>query len=476
MNGQNLTSKLWLPALGVALFLTAILCRPLLPIDETRYMSVAWEMSLHHGWLDPLTKNFEPYSHKPPLLFWLINAFWGIFGISRWAGTLPAIISSILCIYLTGILGRKIVTILSKDDTQSPHLDTQRLWIMMAASFPFMVYGTLVMFDFLVCVFTLLSLILVLKLSETRRLTDFALLGLCLGFGVLAKGPVAYLYVLPCYLLAPLWKKDLTNLKGWYLSLIGVILVSAAPVLFWLVPVLKESNNQFAFWLVWNQTAGRVTGNFGEAHVRPFYFYLPLLPAFLMPWVLFPAFWRSLPKVKAALKIDQSLRFILCWFVPVFVAFSLISGKQPHYMVPLVPAMILFAAIGFQNIQTKTLAKVLTIVSLLFIGGQIIAKHSFFDKYDLKPLVEVIHQYPDTPLAYVSNYHAEFNFLARRTTHIDDVNYEDLPQWFEKNPTGLAIVKYHEDEAIKHYPAIFNMNYRGRNIGIFSKPPKQDQK
>src|SRR3990167_5746735 len=399
-----------------------------------------------------------------------------MFGISRWAGTLPAIISSILCIYLTGILGRKIVTILSKDDTQSPHLDTQRLWIMMASSFPFMVYGTLVMFDFQVCVFTLLSLILVLKLSETRRLTDFALLGLCLGFGVLAKGPVAYLYVLPCYLLAPLWKKDLTNLKGWYLSLIGVILVSAAPVLFWLVPVLKESNNQFAFWLVWNQTAGRVTGNFGEAHVRPFYFYLPLLPAFLMPWVLFPAFWRSLPKVKAALKIDQSLRFILCWFVPVFVAFSLISGKQPHYMVPLVPAMILFAAIGFQNIQTKTLAKVLTIVSLLFIGGQIIAKHSFFEKYDLKPLVEVIHQYPDTPLAYVSNYHAEFNFLARRTTHIDDVNYEDLPQWFEKNPTGLAIVKYHEDEAIKHYPAIFNMNYRGRNIGIFSKPPKQDQK
>ncbi len=473
---QNLISKLWLPALGLTLFLVAVLCRPLFPIDETRYMSVAWEMSLHQGWLDPLTKNFEPYSHKPPLLFWLINLFWGLFGISRWAGTLPVMIASILCIYLTGILGKKISTTLSPDDTQSPFLNQQRIWMMMASSLPFMIYGTLVMFDFLVCLFTLLSLILVLKYSETRRIADLLLLGLCLGFGVLAKGPVAYLYVLPCYLLAPLWKKDLTNLKSWYLSLIAIILVSAAPVLFWLIPVLKESNNQFAFWLVWNQTAGRVTGNFSDAHVRPFYFYLPLLPLFLIPWVFFPAFWRALPKIKAAFKINYNLRFILCWFAPVFVAFSLISGKQPHYLVPLVPALILFSALGLQNIQTKTLARVLTVVTLFFVGGQMVAKHSYLDKFDLKPLVKVIHQYPDKPLAYVSNYHAEFNFLARRTTHIDDVSLDTLDNWFHKNPHGLAIIKYREDETIKRYPMIFTMNYRGRNIGIFSKPLEQDQK
>lgn len=478
MNRQQLISKLWLPALGLVLFLTAILCRPLLPIDETRYMSVAWEMSLHNGWLDPLTKNFEPYSHKPPLLFWLINLFWGVFGISRWAGTLPVILSSVLCIYLTSILGRKMALTLSRNDTQSPFLDAQRIMILLAASFPFMVYGTLVMFDFLVCAFTLLSLILVLKYSETRRMLDMILLGICLGFGVLAKGPVAYLYVLPCYLLAPLWKKDLDHLKGWYVSLIGIIFVSALPVLFWLIPVLKESNNQFAFWLVWNQTAGRVTGNFSDAHVRPFYFYLPLLPLFIMPWVLFPAFWRSMAIVKTTLKTDQNLRFILCWFVPVFLAFSFISGKQPHYLVPLVPAITLFLIEALKTVRTRTLARTLAVVSLLFIGGQIISKHFYFDKYDLKPVVEVIHQYPDTPLAYVSNYHAEFNFLARRTSHIDDVNLENLDEWFTKHPSGLAIIKYHQDFPVKPYQMIFTMKYRGRHIGVFSKPVKieQDQK
>lgn len=476
MNSQNLLSKLWLPALGLILFLTAILCRPLFPIDETRYMSVAWEMSLHSGWLDPLTKNFEPYSHKPPLLFWLINLSWGIFGISRWAGTLPVIIASVLCVYLTGILGRKISETLAKDNPQSPLLNTQRIWIMMAASAPFMLYGTLVMFDFLVCVFTLLSLILVLRYSETRRFMDVALLGLCLGFGVLAKGPVAFLYVLPCYLLAPLWKKDMINLKGWYLSLIPVILVSAIPVLLWLIPVLQESNDQFAFWLVWNQTAGRITGNFGDAHVRPPYFYLPILPAFMLPWLLFPAFWRSLPSIKSTLKTDATLRFILCWFVPVFIAFSIISGKQVHYIVPLAPAMVLFLLIGLKDLQTKTLVKVLIAMSLFFVGAQIAAKHSYLDKYDLKPIVEVISQYPDAPLAYVSNYHAEFNFLARRTSHIDDVPLPELKNWFQKNPNGIAIVKYRDLDRLKEYNMIFSMIYRGRNIGIFSEQPQQDKK
>jgi hypothetical protein len=58
--------------------LFAIACiwlRPLWPVDETRYASVAWEMWLRGDFLVPYI-NGEPYSHKPPLLFWLIHAGW----------------------------------------------------------------------------------------------------------------------------------------------------------------------------------------------------------------------------------------------------------------------------------------------------------------------------------------------------------------------------------------------------------------
>ncbi|MDP1533672.1 MAG: dolichyl-phosphate-mannose--protein mannosyltransferase, partial [Rubrivivax sp.] len=52
--------------------LTAVVLstRPLSPIDETRYVGVAWEMWLRGDFLVPF-KNGEPYSHKPPLLFWM---------------------------------------------------------------------------------------------------------------------------------------------------------------------------------------------------------------------------------------------------------------------------------------------------------------------------------------------------------------------------------------------------------------------
>ena len=56
-------------ALGLLTLLTgvALYARPLTPIDETRYISVAWEMWLRGDPLVPF-KNGAPYSHKPPLI------------------------------------------------------------------------------------------------------------------------------------------------------------------------------------------------------------------------------------------------------------------------------------------------------------------------------------------------------------------------------------------------------------------------
>jgi len=77
-----------------ALLVTSLLCRPLFPVDETRYLTVAWEMFSNHNWILP-TLNGIPYHHKPPVLFWLINLMWGIFGVSQsaamWCRTLPAL-------------------------------------------------------------------------------------------------------------------------------------------------------------------------------------------------------------------------------------------------------------------------------------------------------------------------------------------------------------------------------------------------
>ena len=65
----------------LALVLVSLFSRSYLPIDETRYVTVAWNMFLNHDFLVPYL-NGETYSHKPPLLFWLMNLGWALFGVN----------------------------------------------------------------------------------------------------------------------------------------------------------------------------------------------------------------------------------------------------------------------------------------------------------------------------------------------------------------------------------------------------------
>ena len=51
--------------LWIVVMAAAVLTRPLMPVDETRYLAVAWEMWLGGDYLVPHL-NGETYSHKPP--------------------------------------------------------------------------------------------------------------------------------------------------------------------------------------------------------------------------------------------------------------------------------------------------------------------------------------------------------------------------------------------------------------------------
>lgn len=456
--------SLWLPAALAALFLAAIVFRPLLPIDETRYMSVAWEMRLHDGWLDPLTMNFEPYHHKPPLLFWLINLSWGVFGVSRWAGLIPVVVFAGIAAALTGLLGKTLFP-------QILH-DRKRTMLLMAGSVPFIIYSTLILFDLTLTVFVLAALILMLRFSRDGLWRWPLLAGLCLGFGVLTKGPVAFLYVLFLLLLAPLWKRENLKKWRWYRALAAMVGMSVLPILPWLWSVLSQSDSHFAFWLLWEQTAGRVAGNFKDAHLRPFYFYLPLVPVMAMPWIFFPALWRSRP-VFHDLRNDEGFRFLLCWLVPTFISFCLISGKQPHYLVPLLPGLVICLALALQKVETKRLAATLAICILLAVAGQAVASRTVFRSYDLTPLAKLVATHPDAEWAYVSNYHGELGFLARLTRRVDDVERPGLEAWFERHPQGYAIIRYRQLESVAAYKQLIDIPYRGKRMGVFQK--NQDQ-
>ena len=93
---------IWLSVLSAALFL-----RPILPMDETRYFSVAWSMWREGNWLVP-SFNGEIYSHKPPLLLWLIKFGWCLLGVVDWWPRVIAPCFGLGCILLVFKLSRQI--------------------------------------------------------------------------------------------------------------------------------------------------------------------------------------------------------------------------------------------------------------------------------------------------------------------------------------------------------------------------------
>ncbi|OHV77999.1 hypothetical protein LCM4579_06540 [Ensifer sp. LCM 4579] len=450
---------MWLPLVVLILFLTAVCFRPLLPIDETRYTSVAWEMFLRHGWLQPPTMNFEPYLQKPPLLFWLINASWAIFGVSRWAATLPLVLSSLASVYLTVALGRLL----------SPFFQEQgdRTAMIMMAGVPFLIYGTLIYFDFILTVFVLLSLIGTVLYARERRFSHLLLIGVSLGLGTLARGPVVYLHVMFPILLAPFWATELRQPGRWYLGILAALGVAAVIVLCWLVPVLMQADGSFAYGLLWEQTVGRVTGKL-DAHIEPFYFYLPFLPAMIIPWVFLPRFWKGVAALRGSWSEVEGIRFLIAWGVPTFLCFCLISEKQPHYLMPLVPCAVLLTTICLKEVPTRQLVRNLAVMVGAIVIGQAIASATILKRYDLEPVAAYVRAHRDRDWAFVSNYHAELGFLARLEKPVDDVPPTRLARWFTEHPDGRAIIAYRNAKDVAGYDPIMDNPYRGKRIGVFS--------
>lgn len=143
----------WALCLGVVL-LASIFGRPDIPIDETRYVSVAWEMWTDGDWL-VLHRNGEPYHHKPPLLFWLINLGWHLFGVSDWWPRCISALCSLASLILTAAIARRLWP-------REEGIGARAGWLLLSGAF-WLFFSTSVVFDVMLTAFCLLALLALLQ-------------------------------------------------------------------------------------------------------------------------------------------------------------------------------------------------------------------------------------------------------------------------------------------------------------------------
>lgn len=464
MNARVIIQEYAFPLGLMALFAACAMLRPPLPVDETRYLTVAWEMYLKQDWFR-LTVNFEPYSHKPPMMFWLINLFWHIFGVSRTGALIPILAASFALIVLTGRLASALFP---EHASVAP-----RARLLLTGSVPFLIYGSLMMFDIMVGAFTLCAILCLLKYAEEEKILALLGYGLFMGLGVLTKGPVLYVYALGPALLAPLWlpHRNRRGWDAWYMALLAAVLLSFLPALLWLSQALKGADGEFLRWILWKQTADRISGSgFNNVHARPFYFYLLVLPAFFLPWGLFPSFWSGLKRIRENFRNSEGLSFLACWLIPAFLFFSLaIAGKQPHYLAPLMPGLFVFIAYCMRGTAESVIKKTTFGLFLIFAGAHIAGNLTFFDQVDLRPAAAFMGKHQNRPLAYMGNYNGEIGFLGRLEKPLKIVTRKGLADWIASHPKGYAFVRYKERKYVAKYEAAVKPKpYRGKGyIGVF---------
>lgn len=522
---QSLSSRLWVFLLWGLLTASSLYIRPLFPVDETRYAAVAWEMWLRHDFLVPYL-NGEPYSHKPPLLFWLMQLSWWLFGVNDWSLRLISPLFSLATLYLSGAVARVLWMERKQVEVLTP--------LLLLGSFFWMVYSTLTMFDMLLAFFALVGIYSLLKLvASGLSLKYWALLGIAIGGGILSKGPVILLHVLPVALLCSWWlKTPCFRWKHWYLGLIAAVLFGAVIALCWAIPAGIAGGETYRNAIFLGQTSGRLVKSF--AHQSPWWWYLEVVPLLLLPWLLWKPLWAGLLKLSQQ---DSGIRFCLAWAIPVFITFSLVSGKRIHYLLPLVPALILIVARAVDDVteaerwERAHIAVIavfgllgtvlmllpwlneayhwrveLSLLSSAWGGGLVIvatvlglikAKSAldsvlaicavsvialitvsggFFevktDRFDTKPAARMIAALMDQNKAiafYGSKYHGQYHFAGRLKQAITHVsNFADLYDWAKLHQTGYIIVTYKDSEALSPSLISYHYPFKGQNVGLLS--------
>ncbi|MHC8327025.1 lipid IV(A) 4-amino-4-deoxy-L-arabinosyltransferase [Pseudomonas sp. LB1P83] len=325
-------SKRWaLPLLlGIALlaYLLPLASHGLWIPDETRYAQISQGMLLSGDWVSPHFMNVR-YFEKPAAGYWMIAAGQALFGQNlfgvRFASALCTGLSVLLCFLIA-----------------------RRLWNEPRKSFAcallymsFTVIAGQAGYANLDPQFTFwvnLSLVgLWFALDSVRRgprLIGWAVLGLACGMGFLTKGFLAWL--LPMLIALPfmVWQ------KRWRELLIYgpvAIIVAIAVSLPWALAVHAEEPDYWRFFF-WHEHIRRFAGDDAQ-HDGPWWFYLPLLVAFSLPWTaLLPSALRQAWQSRG----QANIGFLLLWLVMPLLFFSLSNGKLPSYILPcLLPLALL---------------------------------------------------------------------------------------------------------------------------------------
>jgi 4-amino-4-deoxy-L-arabinose transferase-like glycosyltransferase len=313
--------------LCVLTFFLGLGCPAITDADEAYYAESAREMVERGDWLTPYF-NYEYRWQKPVLYYWLTAITYMIVGIGEWSARFWSALAGVGLAFVTWEAG---VRQMRRDDLG---------WLagaIVATTFGYFAIGRMSLPDLPLAFFITLA---IASAFEGRWL----LAGLAAGLGFLMKGPLAV--VLPAAVFLPVWWRERHTRTVRAVDLAGAAIVFAAVGLPWYLAMTREHGAAYLHsFFVGDNLERFATDRFNEP--RSPFFYVPVLLGGMLPWTayLVVSAWRPARALVARrLRLTDVEWRLLVWAAVPFLFFSASIGKQPRYILPVLPPIAILGA------------------------------------------------------------------------------------------------------------------------------------
>jgi 4-amino-4-deoxy-L-arabinose transferase-like glycosyltransferase len=303
--------------------------------DEAFYAEAGREMVESGDWLTP-RYNYELRFQKPILFYWSVAATYTVAGIGEAQARFWAALSGVGLSLVVLAAGRRWF------DAQTGLVAGS----IVATTFGYFSIGRLALPDLPLAFFVTVAIVSALAGTvddDPRRSRWLALAGGAAGCAFLTKGPVGVL--VPVMVLVPIWIVERRHVHMPRAGAVAALLVALLVGAPWYVAMaLAHGRVYLDSFFVGDNFERFATSRFNDP--RPLWFYLPIVFGGMLPWT--PLVVVMAPIVRVANRWRQwmtppAVRLVV-WAAMPLVFFTASVGKQPRYILPLLPPLALLLA------------------------------------------------------------------------------------------------------------------------------------
>jgi 4-amino-4-deoxy-L-arabinose transferase-like glycosyltransferase len=330
---------------------------PLIDRDEPRFAEASREMIEHGDYVVPHFNN-QLRLDKPPLAYWAQVASYKIFGQNDFAARFPSAVAAALVSVSLLAWGRRIGG------------DQLGWWaaIIFTLSLQTFVHAKAAVADMWLVLFVTTAHwagweMIANRESKTanRNATWWWIFYVSLALAFLAKGPIAWTPLLTLTAMK-YFARDLELSKSFKFAR-GVALMLAMVAL-WGIPALLQTHGKFFQIGIGKHVIGRSFSAMESHGSNSLGTYLLLLPFYFItifvsffPWsIKLPSLTKKLWRARDGVDL-----YLLCGAAVIFLIFTLIKTKLPHYTLPAFPLVALLAA---RHIESERFLKSVAIFAL----------------------------------------------------------------------------------------------------------------